>query len=73
MDLDPDSVIELQWYSIDDDGESQVYTSRSTLPSGGSGTMGAAWEPNYDLAKGEYKVVVLVNDMAMNEGIFTIE
>jgi hypothetical protein len=73
VDLPPDSVIELQWYFVEDDGETQVYANRSNLPSGGSGTMGAAWQPNYELTKGEYKVVVLVNDLAMNEANFKVE
>ena len=73
VDLPPNSIIELQWFLVENDGETQVYTNRSTLSSGGSGTMGAAWEPNYALSKGDYKVVVLVNDLAMNETTFKVE
>jgi hypothetical protein len=73
VDLPSESVIELQWFLVEEDGETQVYTNRSNLPSGGSGTMGAAWEPNYELTKGDYKVVVLVNELAMNEAEFKVE
>ena len=73
VDLPPDTTIEVQWYFVDADGDSLLYRNVSSLESGGSGTMGAAWEPGYDLDRGEYKVVIVVNDTPLGEETFTVE
>jgi hypothetical protein len=72
LDLPMDSVIEVQWIQVDRDGEMLLYKNRSALPSGGSGTMGAAWELDHELIPGEYKVVVVVNDEPLGEQSFEI-
>jgi hypothetical protein len=72
LDLPTDSVIEVQWFSVEGDGEMMLYKNRSDLPSGGSGTMGAAWELDHELDPGDYKVVVLVNDEPLGEESFEI-
>ncbi len=73
LDLPVDSVIEIQWLAMEDDGEVLLYRNRSNLSTGGSGTMGAAWEPTYELTPGSYKVAVLVNDEPLGEESFEIE
>ncbi len=72
LDVPQDSVIEIQWVQIEEDGESVCYVNRSSLAAGGSGTMGAAWEPTYELTPGQYKAVVLVNDEVLAEQDFVI-
>jgi hypothetical protein len=73
LDLPAGSIIEIQWMEVDEDGETLRYTNRSTLSSGGSGTMGAAWELKYELDAGNYNAVVLVNGEIMAEQAFEIE
>jgi hypothetical protein len=72
LDLPADSVIEVQWFYVQRDGEMLLYKNRSNLPSGGSGTMGAAWELTHELDPGDYKVVVIVNDEPLGEEPFEI-
>jgi hypothetical protein len=73
LDLPADSIIEIQWLAMEDEEEVLLYRNRSNLPTGGSGTMGAAWEPSYELSPGPYKVAVLVNDEPLGEEAFEIE
>ncbi len=73
MDLAPDSVIELQWYQLDGDDENLRYQNRTNLPGGGEGTMGAAWDPEYPLEAGSYKLVVLVNGEPLAEQLFEVK
>jgi hypothetical protein len=73
LDLPPDSVIEIQWTMIEEDGETVIYTNRSQLVSGGSGTMGAAWEPTRELNPGTYKAVVVLSGEKIGEETFEIE
>lgn len=73
VDLPPSSTIEVEWLLQESDGDSLMYQNVSSLASGGSGTMGAAWEPGYELAPGDYKVVVSVNDTPLGEESFKVE
>lgn len=73
LDLPEDSTIEIQWLVMEDGGEVLLYKNRSNLSTGGSGTMGAAWEPTHELSPGNYKVAVLVNDEPLREESFEIE
>jgi len=73
LDLPPDSVVEVEWMRIEEDGDSLLYKNRSTVPSGGSGTMGAAYEPKHELEPGNYKAVILVNGEVMAESPFIVE
>ncbi|MCP4680381.1 MAG: hypothetical protein GY854_33835, partial [Deltaproteobacteria bacterium] len=73
LDLTPNAVIEIQWMKVEEDGDVLKYTNRSALPAGGSGTMGAAWELNYVLEPGDYKVVVVIDGEALGEQPFEIE
>ncbi len=71
--LEPGSVVEVQWTRVDDEGDMLIYTTRSDVSSGGSGTMGAAWEPVSELQPGNYKAVVVVNGQVMAEARFIVE
>ena len=73
IDLPPDSTIEVQWLQVESDGDSLMYKNVSTLSSGGSGTMGAPWEPGYELDPGDYKVVISVNDTLLGEESFKVQ
>ncbi|MCP4602664.1 MAG: hypothetical protein GY847_19475 [Proteobacteria bacterium] len=73
LDLPPNTVIEIQWIQIEEDGDVVRYMNRSNFASGGSGTMGAAWEPTHELDPGEYKTIVVINGEAMAEEEFKIE
>jgi len=72
LDIRPESVIEIHWVLLEDKDEVLLYKTRSALPSGGSGTMGAAWEPDYELRPGDYKVMVFVNDEPLAEEDFEV-
>jgi hypothetical protein len=73
VDLPPSSTIEVEWLLQERDGDSLLYKNVSSLASGGSGTMGAAWEPGYELAPGDYKAVVSVNGTPLGEESFKVE
>jgi len=73
IDLPPNSTIEVQWVFVGSDGDSLMYKNVSSLPSGGSGTMGAPWEPGYELDRGDYKVIISVNDTPLGEESFKVE
>ncbi len=73
LDLPPNTLIEIQWIQIEEDGEVVRYSNRSNLAAGGSGTMGAAWEPPYELDPGDYKTAVVINGEVQAEQTFTIE
>jgi len=73
IDLEPGSTIEIHWIQLEDGDESVRYRSRSELPGGGEGTMGAAWEPNYPFDAGTYKLVVFVNGEQLSEKAFIVE
>ena len=73
IDLPPDSTIEVQWLQVESDGDALMFKNVSTLSSGGTGTMGAPWEPGYELDPGDYKVVISVNDTPLGEESFKVE
>jgi hypothetical protein len=73
IDLPPSTTIEVQWMLVETDGDSLLYKNVSSLPSGGSGTMGAPWEPGYELDPGDYKVIIAVNDTPLGEASFKVE
>ncbi len=73
LDLVPNTMIEIQWMKVEEDGDILKYTNRSALPAGGSGTMGAAWELTYVLMPGNYKVVVVIDGEVLGEEPFEIE
>jgi hypothetical protein len=72
LDLPVGSVIEVHWVALERDGEMLLYKNRSALASGGSGTMGAAWELTHELDPGDYKVVIMVNELPLGEETFEI-
>jgi hypothetical protein len=73
LDLPPDSVITIEWTKVEEEGDAVYHTTRAAVASGGSGTMGAGWEPNGGFEPGEYKVVVTVGEEVLREAAFTIE
>ncbi len=73
IDLPPGSVIEVRWMKVESDGDELFYKNASNLSTGGSGTMGAPWEPGYELAPGTYKAAIAVNDEVLAEESFRIE
>jgi hypothetical protein len=72
LDLPPDSEIVIEWTKVEEDGDSVYHTTRTAVPSGGSGTLGAIWEPRAGFESGEYKAVVKVDDETLAEAPFTI-
>jgi hypothetical protein len=72
LDLPPGSVITIEWTKVDEDGDSVYHTTRTSVPSGGSGTLGAIWEPNNAFEPGDYKAVVIVGEEPAVEAPFTI-
>ncbi|MDD5308599.1 MAG: hypothetical protein PHU25_14875 [Deltaproteobacteria bacterium] len=72
VDLPRDSKVDVQWFSVEADGDMLLHTTRTGIASGGTGTLGAAWEPGHALSPGAYKAVVLVNGEAMAELPFEI-
>ena len=62
LDTHPGSVITVQWNLVEEDGESLYHTTRTSVATGGSGTMGAKWAPDSSIEPGNYRVVVLIND-----------
>jgi hypothetical protein len=73
LDLPPESVIVIQWLRVEEDGDSLYHTTQTAVPSGGSGTLGAAWEPPSGFDPGTYKAAVLVGEEVLAEQEFTIE
>ncbi len=73
VDLPPGSVIEVQWVHCTPEGDNLLFRNVSNLDSGGTGTMGAPWQPGYELDRGNYKVVISVNSEQLGEESFTIE
>jgi len=73
LDLPPDSVIVIEWTRVEEDGDSVYHTTRTAVPSGGSGTLGAGWEPNGRFEPGSYKAVVIIGEETLAEVPFTIE
>jgi len=73
LDVPPQSVITILWNQVLGDEESTCHTTKTAVPDGGSGTLGAAWEPTEPFEAGSYKVVVMVNEETVAEKSFTIE
>jgi hypothetical protein len=75
LDLPADSEISVQWLAVAEEGEPVVmYTVKSAVPGGGSGTMGAEWpQPDGGFEAGAYKAVVVVGGAALAEAEFTIQ
>lgn len=76
LDLPPETTLEIRWTRVvsdrKDDGQ-LLYINRSVLPAGGSGTMGAAWQPEATLLPGHYKAVVVANDEVLAEQDFEVQ
>jgi len=73
LDLDPGSAIEVQWIYVDGEEELVMYKTRSGVPSGGSGTMGAVYEPAEGLYEGEYRAVILINGEVAADAAFIVK
>jgi hypothetical protein len=76
LDLKAGSEITVQWFAVAEGGGDPVlmYTTKSAVPSGGSGTMGAEWrQPDDGFEPGSYKVVVIVGGETLAESGFTVE
>ncbi len=73
QDLLPNSMVEIQWIQIEEDGESVLFVTRTNVASGGSGNLGAAWEPSHELTPGTYKVAIMVGEEILAEAPFQIE
>jgi hypothetical protein len=73
VDLPQSSVIEVQWVQCGPEGENLLFRNVSNLDTGGTGTMGAPWEPGYELEPGEYKVIISVNEQPLGEEPFKVE
>jgi hypothetical protein len=73
LDLPPDSVIVIEWTRIEDDDDAVYHTTKTAVPGGGSGTLGAVWAPHDGFDPGEYKAVVLVGDQTLAQAPFTIK
>jgi len=73
LDIEPNALIEINWLKIEEAGETLRFTNRAQFAAGGSGTMGAAWEPPHRLDPGSYKVVVLINGEPQGETGFEVE
>jgi len=73
LDLPPDSVITIEWTRVEEDGDSVYHTTKTAVPGGGSGTLGAGWQPDGSFEPGDYKAVVIVGDEPLTEAAFTIE
>jgi hypothetical protein len=76
LDLPPGSEISIQWTAVGDSGSDPIvyHTTKSAVPSGGSGTMAAEWrQPASGFEPGRYKVSVLVGGAVLAEREFTIE
>ena len=73
LDLPPETVIEIQWIELNGTEEYVLYTNRSMLQGGGSGTMGAAWEPKSSLVPGTYKASVVIGEEVVAEELFAVK
>ncbi|MBW2276237.1 MAG: hypothetical protein JRF63_02025 [Deltaproteobacteria bacterium] len=73
LDLPPDSVITIEWTRVEEDGDSVYHITRTAVPGGGSGTMGAGWQPDGSFEPGDYKAVVIVGEETLTEAPFKIE
>ncbi|MDJ0762868.1 MAG: hypothetical protein QNJ97_07740 [Myxococcota bacterium] len=71
-DLAPNSVLEVQWVQLAGTEQVVRYKTRSMVSAGGSGSMGASWEPPIELDAGHYRAVVCVNGETLAEEPFTI-
>jgi hypothetical protein len=72
LDLEPGSVITIEWTRVEEDGDSLYHTTRTPIPNGGSGTLGAMWQPTTSFEPGEYKAVIIVGEETLAEAPFTI-
>jgi len=72
LDLAPGSEIAVEWVQLLEGGDSLWHTTQSSVPGGGSGTLGAAWEPDAELEPGEYAAVVKVNGEVVAEARFEV-
>jgi len=75
LDLPRESIITVEWKKVEDEEvETTYHTTRTAVPQGGSGTMGAEWiAPDDGFEEGGYKVVVLVGEERIAELGFTVE
>lgn len=73
LDLSPGAVITVRWNLVQGESESTYHTTRTAVPQGGSGTMGAQWAPEGGFEEGDYKVVVLVDDEQVAQQPFTVK
>jgi hypothetical protein len=75
LDLAPGSELTVQWLALAEGSEPVVmYTVKSAVPGGGSGTMGAEWaQPEGGFEPGSYKVVAAVGGAPLAELEFTVE
>ncbi len=76
LDLPPETTLEIRWTRLIPEGKADaqlLYVNRSVVPAGGSGTMGAAWQPEATLLPGHYKAVVIANDEVLAEQDFEVQ
>lgn len=75
VNLSPETTLVIQWIKIeppaDKQEESVLYMNRMELPWGGTGTVGANWQP-YDIEPGKYKVAVLLGEETVAESPFEV-
>jgi len=75
LDLPAGSEIAVQWFAVAEGGDPMLmYTTKSAVPGGGSGTMGAEWpQPDGGFEPGPYKVVAVVAGETLAEIGFTVQ
>jgi hypothetical protein len=78
LELPPETILLVNWIKVDkaenegaEDTETVLYTNQTHLPQGGSGTLGANWQP-YDLSAGSYKVAIVIGDEVLAQAPFDI-